>query len=95
MMTSYILRVISKSVFNKAQDVNDEQKTFSNFILGDKYTITSEAEFESGIGIRFFPPVYSQRYIAVKNILENDSWCGKIRKVSLFLLLIQMLVQVK
>lgn len=92
MMSRFILRTIPKPDFNKAQGINDEQNTVSNFIHSDNYTIPSEAEFRSGIGIQFFPPVYVQRYNAVKNILLDERWCGKIRKAGLFLLLIQILV---
>lgn len=82
-VTRYILTVISKSIFSKAEDVSGEQETNSYFILSD---ITSEAEFEPAVGIRFFPPVYIQRYLAVKNILQDERWCGKIKKVGMFLL---------
>ncbi|XP_063241778.1 uncharacterized protein LOC134541951 [Bacillus rossius redtenbacheri] len=33
------------------------------------------------LGIRFIPPVYVQRYLAVCKILEEDRWCGSIKKV--------------
>jgi hypothetical protein len=85
MMTSYASRIIAKSVFSKTEDINEEQKTISDFILPDNDTHTW-AEFNSRIGIRFFPPVYCQRYNAVKNILQHERLCGKIRKASPFLL---------
>jgi hypothetical protein len=84
-VTRYILTVISKSIFSEAEDVSGEQDTTSYFILNDG-DITSEAEFEPARGIRFFPPVYIQRYLAVKNILQDERWCGKIKKVGMFLL---------
>jgi hypothetical protein len=83
------MRVISKSFSNKAEEVNSEENTNSDFVLSDYHIISSEAEFESGIGMRFFPPVYTQRYSTVKNILQDERWSGKIRKASLFFLLIQ------
>jgi hypothetical protein len=91
-VTRYILTVISKSVFSKAEDVSGEQETNSHFIINGSDMITSGAEFVPAVGIRFFPPVYVQRYIAVKNILQNERWCGKIRKVGLFLLLLLILI---
>ncbi|KAJ9597126.1 hypothetical protein L9F63_026987 [Diploptera punctata] len=41
----------------------------------------SEADIEEGIGVRFFPPVYVQRYTAVKHVLQDERWLGKINKV--------------
>jgi hypothetical protein len=84
-MTKYILRVISKSIFNKAEDTSCEQETNTNVILSGNNTVTSRAEFTPGVGIRFFPPVCVQRYVAVKNILQDERWNGEIRKVRLIL----------
>jgi hypothetical protein len=79
-VTRYILTVITRSVFSEAEGVNGEQETHSYFIFNDS-DIIHEAEFEPAVGIRFFPPVYIQRYLAVKNILQDERWFGEIKKV--------------
>jgi hypothetical protein len=80
LVTKYILTVISRSIFSKAEDVSGEQETNSYFIFNDN-DVACEAEFQPVVGIRFFPPVYIQRYLAVKNILQDERWCGEIKKV--------------
>lgn len=83
-VTRLFLRVISEFTFRKYQTVNEKQETGVIFSLTDNNIIIGEAKFEPGEGILFFPPVYVQRYSVVKNILEDERWRGKIRKVRLF-----------
>ncbi|XP_015606108.1 uncharacterized protein LOC107272936 [Cephus cinctus] len=33
------------------------------------------------MGLKFYPPVYVQRYVAVQNVLSSERYSGKIRKV--------------
>ncbi|XP_046398828.1 uncharacterized protein LOC124165444 [Ischnura elegans] len=37
--------------------------------------------FDGEAGLKFFPPVYVQRYNAVKEILSSETWRGKLKKV--------------
>ncbi|XP_067011239.2 uncharacterized protein Hen1 isoform X2 [Anabrus simplex] len=43
--------------------------------------VESHAIFDEAGSPVFFPPVYVQRYLAVKSVLEDVRWCGYIRKV--------------
>ena len=87
-VTRLFLRVISEFAFRKSQKVCEKQETDVSFSLTDD-NIICEAKFEPGEGILFFPPVYVQRYTVVKNILEDERWRGKIRKVRMCLSVIQ------
>ncbi|KAJ4444026.1 hypothetical protein ANN_05815 [Periplaneta americana] len=80
MVTKYILTIISKSIFNEPENIECEKETSPNFISSDRIIVISEAEFGSDVGIKFYPPVYAQRYLAVKNVLVDERWQGKIRK---------------
>ncbi|KAJ9582044.1 hypothetical protein L9F63_003627 [Diploptera punctata] len=83
-ITKYILTIITKSVFCKTRKPNDDrrQDQTQNVIFTDtSYLMESEADIEEGIGVRFFPPVYVQRYTAVKHVLQDERWLGKINKV--------------
>lgn len=37
--------------------------------------------FDDESGLKFFPPVYSQRYNTIKELMANDMWSGKLSKV--------------
>jgi len=89
-VTRLFLRVISEFTFRKSQNVSEKQETGVSFSLTDNKKIIGEAKFEQPEGILFFPPVYVQRYTAVKNILEDERWRGKIGKVRLVLSIIQL-----
>lgn len=69
--------------------LSEKQETDVSFSLTDSNQIIGEAKFEPQKGILFFPPVYVQRYTVVKNVLEDERWRGKIRKVRLCLSIIQ------
>jgi hypothetical protein len=84
-VTRLFLRVISEFTFRKSQNVSEKQETNLSFSLTGSNIMIGEARFEPAEGILFFPPVYVQRYTAVKNVLEDDRWHGKIRKVRLCL----------
>lgn len=45
----------------------------------------SEDEKDMENCIKFFPPAYIQRYVAVQKVLEDARYRGKIRKVHIFL----------
>jgi hypothetical protein len=86
-VTRVFFRVISEFTFGKSQKIREKQEGSLIFRLTDNIMI-GEAKFEPGEGILFFPPVYVQRYTVVKNILEDERWHGKIRKVGFWLLII-------
>jgi len=88
-VTRLFLRVISEYTFRKSEKASEKQETGVSFNLSDNNKIIGEAKFEPGEGLLFFPPVYVQRYTVVKNILEDEQWRAKIRKVRLCLSIIQ------
>ncbi|XP_071439262.1 small RNA 2'-O-methyltransferase [Hetaerina americana] len=38
-------------------------------------------KFDENSGLKFFPPVYAQRYNAIKEVMTSEIWRGKLKKV--------------
>ena len=68
---------------NKQKAIDDDAEVQLNISEEDYNMRDPEApqDFERK-PITFCPPVYMQRYIAVRNLISSEKYQGKIRKVS-------------
>lgn len=66
---------------NTTSESNSEDRDNYQASANCTSSYISESEFETDRGIRFFPPVYIQRYNAVSSVLTCDELGGKIKKV--------------
>ena len=87
-VTNYIITLLTKSIFYTNRNEDEHKNAQYVFSYDKDYVMESDAEIEEGIGVRFFPPVYVQRYAAVKHVLQDERWCGKIRKVKTKMLML-------
>lgn len=62
---------------NNSSELDNYQVKANN---ASNYYIT-ESEFETDRGIKFYPPVYIQRYNFVRDVLTCDKFTGKMKKV--------------
>lgn len=73
--------------FNKDNKDEEHIQDYSLCKVADACTIPSAASFvsdvEDKINLRFYPPVYVQRYVRVGTIMENEKWKTSIKKVSI------------
>lgn len=88
----HVLYLFGKYVYD---NLNGRKEKTEETVAPNQILNVSEADYRDfiqpdydskSVKIKFFPPVYVQRYNTVQNVLASGEYHGKIRKVFLFLL---------
>lgn len=75
-----LLSLLKDKFKEKVFQENDNSEDSSLFSDVRKLSFEGDADFEDG-GLRFFPPVYIQRYRAVVDVLQCQRLRGSIKKI--------------
>lgn len=89
----HVLYLFGKFVYqnyrnNKEKAISDDTiKTTTQFNISERDYMLRDPEAPQDLDqkpIKFFPPAYVQRYVAVCDILSDRKYQGKLRKVLYF-----------
>lgn len=73
---------VEKPVNTTNSNASEQDNYQENASNTSNYCYTTESEFETDRGIKFYPQVFIQRYNSVTDVLTCETLRGKIKKVS-------------